>query len=206
VRLPPLNPKASPPLKHLAAALGALLAAPAGDAGQLLQWTPRASGTTLPPGGRAWAREDHDSAACCQLCPGAAAAAAPMGPTGGGLDYCYSAPTHDAAAGAGGGGSGSSSSSSRAGRLTALLAAPGPARLWCGTAGGVVHCWALAPDGAPARWLHAWTAHTGKIKAIALSPTGRLFTGVCARAVTATHCCCPYSGTTGERRVAVAVS
>lgn len=50
IRLPPLNPKTAAPLKTLAAGLGCLFAGPVGDGGQLLQWSPNESGSTLPPG------------------------------------------------------------------------------------------------------------------------------------------------------------
>ncbi|KAF8071307.1 IP5P13 [Scenedesmus sp. PABB004] len=154
IRLPPLNPKAAAPLKLLAAGLGSLFAGPAGDAGQLLQWTPSEGGGTLPRGaGRPCASEDHDSAAAAELAPH------PVG----GFDAGFGGPP--------GGGAG------KASRVTCLALAPGPARLWAGTSDGVVHCWSLDDDGGVARLLHSWLAHNGKIKALAVSPAGRLFTG-----------------------------
>ncbi|WIA12339.1 hypothetical protein OEZ85_012390 [Tetradesmus obliquus] len=72
------------------------------------------------------------------------------------------------------------------GRVTALLLAPGPGMLWAGCSDGVVHCWGLCKDGTgtAARWLHSWQAHGGKkIKALALCPTGRLFTGTATGAL-----------------------
>jgi hypothetical protein len=50
IRLPPLNPKTAAPLKTLAAGLGCLFAGPVGEGGQVLQWSPNESGSTLPPG------------------------------------------------------------------------------------------------------------------------------------------------------------
>lgn len=146
LRLPPLNPKASPPLKLLASGLGSLVAGPAGEGGELLQWAPSEAGTTLPRGGHACAREDHDSAACAELRP----------------VLCD------------GGGAGSAGSKCR---VSCLLLAPGPGWLWAGCTDGTVHCWALGHDGAAARWIHAWVAHSGKVKALAVTPSGRLLTG-----------------------------
>lgn len=154
IRLPPLNPKTAAPLKTLAAGLGSLFAAPGGDAGQILQWSPKESGTTLPAGSKPCSREDHDSGACAELAP------RPQ-------DFGYGLP---------------GGSSSKASRVTAMLLGHGPGLLWCGTSDGVVHCWGVAKDGtagAAAQWLHSWVAHSGKkIKALALAPSGRLFTGV----------------------------
>jgi hypothetical protein len=68
-------------------------------------------------------------------------------------------------------------------RITSMLLAPGPGLLWCGGSDGSVHCWGLCKDGTgtAARWLHSWQAHGGKkVKALALCPTGRLFTGASA--------------------------
>jgi hypothetical protein len=149
IRLPPLNPKATAPLKHLAAGMGALFAGPVDDAALLLQWSASSSGSTLPMGGSAYRKEDHDSAAAAAL----------------GLGHLP------------GIGSSSSSSSSKS-RDSCLAFGPVPGRLWSGCADGRVHCWEVGGDGAAARLLHSWEAHSGKIKGIALSPCGRLFTGV----------------------------
>jgi hypothetical protein len=50
IRLPPLHPKTAAPLTTLAAGLGCLFAGPVGEGGQILQWSPNESGSTLPPG------------------------------------------------------------------------------------------------------------------------------------------------------------
>ena len=142
VRLPPLNPKATAPLKHLIAGMGSLFAGPVDDTTLLLQWCPGVSGSTLPIGGTACLREDHDSAAAAALSLGHAA--------------------------------------SGKGRVSAVLFGPVPGWLWVGTTEGKVHCWSVKGDGSVAWLLHSWEAHSGKIKALALSPGGRLFTGVCS--------------------------
>jgi hypothetical protein len=94
----------------------------------------------------------------------------------------YRQEDHDSAAAAALGqghlpGIGSSSSSKS--RVSCVVFGPVPGRLWAGCADGRVHCWDVGGDGAAARLLHSWEAHSGKIKGIALSPCGRLFTGVC---------------------------
>ncbi|KAF6261315.1 hypothetical protein COO60DRAFT_1636898 [Scenedesmus sp. NREL 46B-D3] len=128
IRLPPLNPKTAAPLKTLAAGLGCLFAGPMGEGGQILQWSPNESGSTLPPGAQPCASEDHDSGACAELAPRPIEAV-------------------------------------RA-RVSSMLLAPGPGLLWCG-----------ASDGSLA-------AHGGKkVKALALCPTGRLFTGTSTGAI-----------------------
>lgn len=141
IRLPPLNRKATAPLKHLAAGMGSLFAGPVDDASLLLQWAPSASGSTLPMGGTPHKGEDHDSAA---------AAALGLGPSAG---------------------------PGSKGRVSCVLFGAVPGRLWAGGGDGRVHCWSVAGDGSAARLLHSWEAHSGKVKGIALSPCGRLFTG-----------------------------
>lgn len=148
VRLPPLNPKATAPLKHLAAGLGSLFAGPVDDTTLLLQWSPSVSGNTLPMGSTPAVREDHDSAAAAALSAGQAAG-------------------------------------SKA-RVSAVLFGPVPGWLWAGNTDGRVHCWSVKADGSAAWLVHSWEAHSGKIKALALSPCGRLFTGMGA-------CCDPVS-------------
>jgi WD40 repeat protein len=145
IRLPPLNPKATAPLKHLAAGMGSLFAGPVDDASLLLQWSPSSSGSTLPIGGSAHRREDHDSAAAAAL----------------------------------GSGSQHGSASSSKGRVSCVLFGAVPGRLWAGCADGKLLCWEAAGDGSVARLLHSWEAHSGKVKGLALSPSGRLFTGAC---------------------------
>lgn len=152
IRLPPLNPKTAAPLKTLAAGLGSLFAGPAGDAGQILQWTPRESGSTLPSGAKPHPLEDHDAAECAELVPQKAPAFGDLG----------------AAVGSGG---------SKAGKVSCMAVAPGPGWLWCGTTEGSIHCWALGQSGGVAKLLHSWLAHSGKVKGIAVTPSGRLFTG-----------------------------
>lgn len=141
IRLPPLNPKGTAPLKHLAAGMGSLFAGSVADASLLLQWCPSTSGSTLPMGGSPSRNEDHDSAAAAALGPGQYA-----------------------------------SSGSKC-RVSCVLFGSVSGRLWAGCADGKVYCWELAGDGSVARLLHSWEAHSGKVKGIALSPSGRLFTG-----------------------------
>lgn len=150
IRLPPLNPKATAPLKHLAAGMGSLFAGPVDDSTLLLQWSPSTTGSTLPIGGSAYRNEDHDSAA---------AAALGLGQFGSAGSKC---------------------------RISCVLFGAVPGRLWAGCADGKVCCWALAGDGSVARLLHSWEAHSGKVKGIALSPSGRLFTGAHAAACVGT--------------------
>jgi hypothetical protein len=59
IRLPPLNPKTAAPLKTLAAGLGCLFAGPLGEGGQILQWSPNESGSTLPPGATSWDKPER---------------------------------------------------------------------------------------------------------------------------------------------------
>eukprot|EP00775_Hariotina_reticulata_P006490 gene6490-6717_t len=151
IRLPPLNAKNAAPLKVLAAGLGSLFAGPVDDAGQLFQWAPSPSGATLPHGAAPAAREDHDSAACAELKP---------------LKSLDIASTAGAAFG-----------STKGSRVSCMLFGPGPGRLWCGCSDGTIYCWVLTPGGGAARWLHSWVAHNSKVKAMALSPSGRLYTG-----------------------------
>lgn len=141
IRLPPLNPKATASLKHLAAGMGSLFAGPVDNASLLLQWSPSTSGSTLPMGGSAYRNEDHDSAAAAALGPGQ------LGSAG---SKC---------------------------RVSCVLFGAVPGRLWAGCADGKVFCWEAAGDGSVARLLHSWEAHSGKVKGLALSPSGRLFTG-----------------------------
>eukprot|EP00878_Enallax_costatus_P018559 GHUV01019542.1.p1 GENE.GHUV01019542.1~~GHUV01019542.1.p1 ORF type:complete len:869 (+),score=293.46 GHUV01019542.1:298-2904(+) len=150
IRLPPLNAKAAPPLKTLAAGLVSLFASPAGDTGQMLQWAPRDSGSTLPTGAKQCPYEDHDSAECAELNPHKAS---PLGELG-------------AAVGV-----------SKPGKVSCMAVAPGPGWLWCGTTEGMVYCWSLGQSGGTAKLVHSWSAHSGKVKGIAVSPSGRLFTG-----------------------------
>lgn len=142
IRLPPLNPKATAPLKHLAAGLGSLFAGPVDDTSLLLQWCPSASGHTLPAGATPYAREDHDSAAAAAL------------------------------------GAGHTAGASSKARISCVLLGQVPGWLWAGSADGRVHCWSVRGDGSVARLLHSWEAHSGKVKGLALSPSGRLFTGM----------------------------
>jgi hypothetical protein len=102
-------------------------------------------------------------------------------PTGAASSCPYEDHDSAAAAALGAGGANSSSSSSKA-RVSAVLFGPVPGWLWAGGADGRVHCWAAGPDGGCARHLHSWAAHNGKVKALAVSPCGRLFTGaLCVR-------------------------
>jgi hypothetical protein len=148
LRLPPLNPKAAAPLKLLAAGLGSVFAGPADEATPLLlQWAPNRDGSTLPAGAAACPREDHDAGAAAVLGPPGAAASA---------------------AGAAG---------ASKGRISCVLFGAAPGWLWAGSADGRVHAWAVQPDGSLAAHLHSWQAHSSKVKALAVSPCGRLFTG-----------------------------
>lgn len=62
--------------------------------------------------------------------------------------------------------------------MTCLAAHPPSERLWAGTSDGRMHCWRVPEGGGGvARWLHSWRAHDGKIKGIAATPWGRVFTG-----------------------------
>lgn len=150
LRLPPLSAKTAAPLKIVAAGLGCLYAGPAGDAGQILQWAPRDSGSTLPSGAKQHPQEDHDSAECADLAPQKASTFGDFG----------------AAVGI-----------SKPGKVSCMAVAPGPGWLWCGTTEGMVYCWAMGQSGGVAHLLHSWTAHSGKVKGIAVSPGGRLVTG-----------------------------
>lgn len=71
--------------------------------------------------------------------------------------------------------------------VTCLAAHAPSGRLWAGTSDGKVHCWQVPGGGGAARWAHAWAAHGGKVKAMAVSPWGRLFTGA-ARAAAGAAC------------------
>eukprot|EP00879_Flechtneria_rotunda_P025468 GHRR01027067.1.p1 GENE.GHRR01027067.1~~GHRR01027067.1.p1 ORF type:complete len:899 (+),score=342.06 GHRR01027067.1:659-3355(+) len=156
IRLAPLTLKTATTLKMVIASHGSLFAGPAGDAGRILQWSPSGIGNTLPRGAKATAREDHDSAASAELTPG----------------------HHNPAAAVAGAAAAAVSSGSKSGsKVSCMLVSHGPGWLWCGCTDGQIHCWCLDPAGGPARWLHSWTAHNGKVKALAVSPTGRLFTG-----------------------------
>ena len=156
LRMPPLNPKTAAPLKVLAAGLGSLFAGPAGEAGQILQWAPRESGTTLPSGAKPTPHEDHDSAACAELTPQKPPA-------------FFGEQQGDFSAAA--------ISSGKSGKVSCMVVAPGPGWLWCGTTEGTVHCWSLGQSGGVAKLLHSWAAHASKVKAVAISSSGKLFTG-----------------------------
>ncbi|GBF99290.1 inositol polyphosphate phosphatase [Raphidocelis subcapitata] len=146
VRLAPLRPKEAAPLKRLAALGGSLFAAPAGEGGQLLQW---ALSGALAGGGTLPAG----------------------GQRAGGEDWDSAACAELAPRGAPADGDGAAR-----GAVTCLAAHPPSGRLWAGAADGRVHCWAVGAAGEAARWQHAWVAHSGKVKAMAASPEGRLFT------------------------------
>lgn len=116
----------------------------------------------------------EDTSLLLQWAPNASGHTLPIGGTP------YKGEDHDSAAAAAlglGHHSGSSSSSSSKSRVGCVLFGAVPGRLWAGSADGRVHCWAVAGDGCAARLLHSWEAHSGKVKGIALSPCGRLFTG-----------------------------
>jgi hypothetical protein len=63
------------------------------------------------------------------------------------------------------------------GAVSCLVAHPPSGRVWAGTNDGRVHCWLVAGGGVAAKWQHSWAAHGGRVKAMAVSAWGRLFTG-----------------------------
>ena len=74
------------------------------------------------------------------------------------------------------------SSSSKGCRVSCMLLDHVSGRLWSGCDDGRVHCWRVAPvaaSGGPpeVQWVHSWLAHNGKVKCMALTPWGRLYTG-----------------------------
>ncbi len=169
VRLAPLHPKASAPIKHLAAGLGCLFAAPSLEPGGMLQWgmkahdhqaagsaasSPASSKASLPrnydvvpglpAGGTQAPGEDWDSAPCAGVSPQPALQSIREG---------------------------------KPPRVSCLLLDAGSGRLWAGCDDGRVCCWGVE-TGKAARCQHSWVAHRGsKVKALVLTPWGKVITG-----------------------------
>ena len=155
LRLAPLRPKAAAPLKRLLLLNGCLFGAPAGDGAQLLQWCVGRALRGAAAGGSGGSTLPDGA----RRAPSEDWDSAPCAL----LETRLAAIDPDAAA---------------AKSAVTCLAGHAPSgRVWAGTSDGRVHCWQVAGPGEPARWLHAWVAHVGKVKAVAVSPWGRVFTG-----------------------------
>jgi hypothetical protein len=158
LRLPPLHPKHAAEIKRMVAGMGHLFAGPAGSDAQLLHFQVDLNPQGVGP--KHCAAESH--AGCHQA---------------DGIEDWDSAPAtllRPTLV--------SSSSSSKGSKVSCLLLDHVSGRLWSGCDDGRVNCWRVAPvaaSGGPleVHWAHSWLAHNGKVKCMALTPWGRLYTG-----------------------------